>query len=277
MAQAIGAYKKYGLNVKMQYIATNTAVAAMVAKSIDVLEVSPAPIITADLNGHLDIKLVASALNHPILGLYVQPSITDAAQLKGKIIGSDRPSTPVDYAARLSLSLLKLKPSDVQLRPLGGGPEQLAALISKQVQAAVLAPPQSFQAEAKGFKLLKDIFSQPYQNVGLFASEARLAKSDLGGIMPGLLAAYRDGINAFNQQPDLAMKILAQYTKTTDAAINKKTYQFYLKTAPFQTDLKPTMKGIQAMIDFLANTLPAAKGAKAAQFVDTRFLSNLPK
>ncbi len=35
------------------------------------------------------------------------------------------------------------------------------------------------------------------------------------------------------------------------------------------------MEGIQSMIDFLAVSIPAAKSAKAEQFVDSRFLAQL--
>jgi hypothetical protein len=47
---------------------------------------------------------------------------------------------------------------------------------------------------------------------------------------------------------------------------------------PFQEDQQPTLEGIQAMLEFLGNTsMPAAKTAKAEQFVDTRILSRMAK
>src|SRR5438105_9802168 len=102
MAKAINAFDNYGLSVDVQYIETATAVPAMVANTIDAEEVSAAPILTADANGELDLVLIGSALNHPILGLYATPEITNAEELRGKIVASDKPGTPTDYAARLS-------------------------------------------------------------------------------------------------------------------------------------------------------------------------------
>ena len=276
MANNIGAFDKHGISVDMRYIENNVAVSAMVAKSIDVLEASAAPILTVDANGKEDLVYIASALNHPHLGMYAAASITNAEQLRGQIIASDKPGTPVDYAARLSLSLMGLKPSDVQLRPIGGVAEVLAAMLSGQVPAGVVAPPQSFQAEAKGFHLLQSIFSRPYQNVGLVVKRSRL--DELASALRSLLAAYRDGILAWNSQPEAAMKVLDQYAKVGDADILKRTYDFYAKTALFEPSLEPTMEGIQAMIEFLASsTVPALQGAKPEQFVDTRFLKDLPK
>ena len=274
MAKEIGAFDKYGVNVDMRFVATATAIQAQVAKEIDVEEVSAAPVITVDVNGNEDLVMIASALNHPILALYTAPSINSADDLKGKLVGSDQPGTPVDFAARLSLSLLGLKPTDVQLRPLGPN-AVLPAMLSGQVPAGVLAPPETFEAEAKGFHVLKDIYSQPYQNIALVAKKSRLDELT-PGIKP-LLAAFRDGIAAFFDQPAVAMKVQAQYAQITDQAVLQKNYDFYTKTAPFQKDLQFTMDGIQAMIDFLGNSLvPNAKGHKAQEFVDTRFLTGLP-
>jgi ABC-type nitrate/sulfonate/bicarbonate transport system substrate-binding protein len=274
MAKAIGAFEKYGVQVDIQYIETSAAVPAMIAKSIDAQESSAPPILTADVNGNQDLVIIASALNHPILGLYADSDITNAEQLKGKTIASDKPGTPVDYAARLSLSLLGLSPSDVDLRQIGSATEITAAMLSKQVQAGMVAPPQSFQVEPKGFHLLQDIFSQPYQNVGLIAKRSRL--DELAAGLRPLLAAYRDGILAWNSQPELAMRVQDEYAKVGDPEILRKTYEFYTKTAPFEPSLQPTMEGIRAMMDFLSATIPAMKDHKPEDFVDTRFLANLP-
>lgn len=277
MAQAIGGFDKYGVSVETPLIETNAAIAAMIGNHVDVMEVSAAPVIGADVNGNEDLVMIASALNHPILGLDATPDITTADQLKGKVIASGPPGSPVDYSAKLSLSLLGLKPSDVALRNIGTASQITAALLSGQVPAGMVAPPQSFLVESKGFHLVKNIFSQPYQNVALVARRSRL--DELAPQLRPLLAAYRDGIAAIYDKADLAMKILGQFAKVSDQAILKKTYDFYTTPsfAPFQKDLQPTTAGIQAMIDFLAVTSPKIKGHKPAEFVDTRFLNDLPK
>jgi ABC-type nitrate/sulfonate/bicarbonate transport system substrate-binding protein len=274
MAKAIGAFEKYGLTVDVQYIETATAVPAMVANGIDAQEVSAATIITADANGDLDLVMVGAALNHPILGLYTVPEITNAEHLRGKIVASDKPGTPTDYAARLSLSLLGLTPTDVDLRIVGSAAEVTPAMLSGQVPAGVVAPPQSFQVEAKGFHLLQSLFDQPYQNVGLVARRSRM--DELGTALPALLASLRDGIQAWNAQPELAMKTLDDYSKVGDPDVLKRTYEFYTRTTPFEPTLQPTLPGIKAMMDFLAPTVPKLANYTPEQFVDTRFLSKLP-
>lgn len=274
MAKAINAFDKYNLSVDVQYIETASAVPAMVANSIDAQEVSAAPVITADANGDLDLVLIASTLNHPILGLYATPDITNAEQLKGKIVASDKPGTPTDYAARLSLSLLGLSPTDVDLRIVGSAAETTPAMLTGQVPAGIVAPPQSFLVEAQGFHLLQSIFDQPYQNVGVVARRSRM--DQLAPALKALLAAVRDGVQAWYAQPDLAMQVIGQYANVSDTDILQKTYDFYSKTAPFEKTLQPTMPGIKAMMDFLAPATPKLSGYTPEQFVDLRFLNELP-
>jgi ABC-type nitrate/sulfonate/bicarbonate transport system substrate-binding protein len=274
MAKAIGAFDKYGVTVDVQYIETASAVPAMVSNQIEAQEVSAAPVITADANGDLDLVLIGSALNRPILGLYAVAEITNAEQLRGKTVGSDKPGTPTDYAARLALSLLGLTPADVDLRAIGSAAEVTPAMLSGQIPAGVVAPPQSFQVEAKGFHLLQSIFDQPYQNVGVVARRSRL--DELGGSLRALLASVRDGIQAWNSQPELAKQVLDQYANIGDASVLSKTYEFYTTTAAFEPSLQPTMPGIKAMMDFLSASVPKLSGYTPEQFVDTRFLSQLP-
>ncbi len=274
MAKAINAFDKYKLSVDVQYIETATAVPAMVANNIDAQEVSAAPIITADANGDLDLVLIGSTLNHPILGLYAVPEITSAEQLRGKTVATDKPGTPGDYAAKLALSLMGLSTTDVDYRIVGSAAEVTPAMLSGQVPVGIVAPPQSFQVEAKGFHLLQGIFDQPYQNVGVVVRRSRM--NELDSSFRALLAAIRDGVLAWNAQPDLAMQVMGQYANVTDTDILQKTYDFYTKTAPFDPSLQPTIPGIKAMMDFLAPSVPKLSGYTPEQFVDTHYLNQLP-
>jgi ABC-type nitrate/sulfonate/bicarbonate transport system substrate-binding protein len=275
MAEATKAFEKHGVNVTVRFIQANAAVPALIAKEVDALEISAAPVITADLNGQADLVYVASVLNHSTFVLMAKNGINSAEDLKGKAIASDRPGTPTDYGMQAALALQKLKPADVTIRPLGSSNVILQAMLSGQVDAGLLGQPESFQAETKGFHVLQDTFGIPYQNTGMVALQSRL--DQLAPAMPGLLAGLRDGIQTFNQQPDVAVKVLHDYTKEEDQDILKKTYDLHRDRAPFELSLQPTLEGLKAMSTALGETIPAAKTADPARFVDTRFLKALPK
>jgi hypothetical protein len=106
---------------------------------------------------------------------------------------------------------------------------------------------------------------------------ARRSRMDeLGPSLRALLAAIRDGIQAWNAQPDLAMQVIDQYAQVGDPEILKKTYTFYTTAAAFDPSLQPTLRGIKAMMDFLTPAVPKLANYTPEQFVDTRFLSQLP-
>jgi NitT/TauT family transport system substrate-binding protein len=271
MADATKAFADHGVNVTVRLIQANAAVPALIAKEVDALEISAAPVITADLNGQAELVYIASCLNHSTFVLVVKNDIKTAADLKGKTIASDRPGTPTDYGLQAALGLLKLQASDVQVRALGSSNVILQAMLSGQVDGGLLGQPESFQAETKGFHVIQDTFGIPYQNTGMVAQKSRLEQ--LAPAMPGFLAGLRDGIQTFNQKPDVAVKVLQDFTKESDTGILKQTYDLHHDRAPFQADLQPTLEGIKAMASALAATVPAAKDAKPEQFVDLRFLS----
>jgi ABC-type nitrate/sulfonate/bicarbonate transport system substrate-binding protein len=273
LADALHLFDDLNVTVTLSLIQANAAVAGLLARTTDAILQSAAPVITADLNGNTDLVFVASTGNHAVFGLYAAPSMAGPNDLRGQVLATDRPGTPNDYGARALLSRLGLKLADVDALPVGGSTNTIAALLSGQAQAAVLSPPESFRAEAAGFRQLTNIFDQAYQGAGVVMQRSRLDERGAGGV--AFLKGLRRGVEAYNAQPERAMQVLADYAKETDETIIRQTYDFYRTQAPFEPTLRPTLAGIQSMIDFLADTVPAAKSVQAAQFVDTRLLDQL--
>ena len=275
LAEASGAFTAHGLNVKSQYIESNVATKALIAKEIDLILQAGAPIITANLNGNAGLVMLASSLNHSQHAMVTPADIRTPADFKGKVLGADRPGTTNDYQNRVLLKLMGLQPTDVTMRVLSGGSNTLLpALTTGQIQGAALSPPEVFQAEAAGLHILQDSYSEPYQGGAWVAPRDRI--DELASRIPPFLSAFHQGMVVYRQQPDLAKRTLQERTKTTDQTLLDKSYDFFLKTAPFQDDLQPTIEGIQRMLDYLADTVPAAKGANPRQFLDLRFLPVAP-
>jgi ABC-type nitrate/sulfonate/bicarbonate transport system substrate-binding protein len=274
LGQTTGAFSKNGVNVQSQLIDGNTATQALVAKETDVLLQTAVALITADLNGNVGMVEIGSVLSHSQFALLVAPSIKTADDLRGKGWASDKPGTATDYQTQLLLKLLNLKPSDVMIRELGGN-NAYTALLAGQVVAAPVIPPVTFQAQAKGYSVLKTTYDQPYQSVGLMVLKSRI--EELKPALLGFLAGYRESIQSYNAQPDVAISVLRLFTKESDESLLKQTYDFYKTQAPFQADMQPTLEGIQNMLDFLSPQIPAAKTAKPEQLVDTSLLAQLPK
>jgi ABC-type nitrate/sulfonate/bicarbonate transport system substrate-binding protein len=193
-------------------------------------------------------------------------------QLKGKIVGTERPGSPVAYGTLVALRKLGLTAKDVQLRILGGSEQITAALLTGQIVAGAAAPPVSFQLDRAGFHPMAATLDQPYQNVGVVMRRARM--DELAPRLVPLLRAVRAGIDRYYSDKTFTMKVIAKYTKEKDPDIIDRTYEFY-RRAGFRRELMISEPGIQGILDFLSETVPEAKKAAPGQFFDDRFVRQL--
>ena len=100
----------------------------------------------------IDVTFIAGLLNTMIWDFYVRPEIKNVEQLKGKIVGTDRPAnTGRLWDDGRALKKMGLTPKDVQLRPLGSSPQIVAAFYAGQIAGGVGSPPASFKMERDGF------------------------------------------------------------------------------------------------------------------------------
>ena len=271
MAKETGGFAKEGLDVEMISMSSTLALPALLANEVDVIQISAVPLINASLRG-FDAVFAAGMLNTMIWDLYARAEIKSAEQLKGKIVGTERPGSPVAYGTLVALRKLGLTPKDVQLRILGGSEQITAALLTGQIVAGAAAPPVSFQLDRAGFHSMTTTLDQPYQNVGVVTRRARM--DELAGRLVPLLRAVRAGIDRYYSDKTFTMKVIAKYTKEKDPTIIDRTYEFY-RRAGFRRELMISEPGVQGILDFLSETLPEAKKATPAQFFDDRFVRQL--
>ncbi len=271
MAKETGGFAKEGLDVEMISMSSILALPALLANEVDVIQISAVPLINASLRG-FDAVFVAGMLNTMIWDLYARAEIKSAEQLKGKIVGTERPGSPVAYGTLVALRKLGLTPKDVQLRILGGSEQITAALLTGQIVAGAAAPPVSFQLDRAGFHSMTTTLDQPYQNVGVVVRRGRM--DELASRLVPLLRSIRAGIDRYYNDKPFTMKVIAKYTKERDPDIIERTYEFYRK-AGFRRDLIISEPGVQGILDFLSETVPEAKKAVPAQFFDDRFVRQL--
>jgi len=271
MAKETGGFTKEGLDVEMISMSSVLALPALIANEVDVIQISAVPLINASLRG-FDAVFIAGMLNTMIWDLYARAEIKSAEQLKGKIVGTEQPGSPVAYGTLVALRKLGLTPKDVQLRILGGSEQITAALLTGQIVAGAAAPPVSFQLDRAGFHSMTTTLDQPYQNVGVVVRRGRM--DELAGRLVPLLRSIRAGIDRYYNDKPFTMKVIAKYTKERDPDIIERTYEFYRK-AGFRRDLIISEPGVQGILDFLSETVPEAKKAVPGQFFDDRFVRQL--
>src|SRR5205085_4084290 len=105
-AQRMGEWEAEGLDVDVQRIATSTSITALLAGELDVVQVSAPALVSADLQGGADLVFVAGALDRMIIAMWAASNVRSADDVKGKPLGTDRPGTPIAFAAMLAFGRL---------------------------------------------------------------------------------------------------------------------------------------------------------------------------
>ncbi|MBI2090588.1 MAG: ABC transporter substrate-binding protein [Deltaproteobacteria bacterium] len=174
-----GLFKKYGLDVKMLQVRTGPLIMATVASgSVQVVWSAPSSILSA-ASGGLKLSCVASTTNRLPRELVVQKEIRSLDELRGKVFGVQSVGGGLWLQTMVVLENLGIDPDRYQLRMriVGDIPTVTQALISGNVDAAVLPPSFGDMARRAGLRSLGGQLEVPFQSNVLCAPKDFIVKS----------------------------------------------------------------------------------------------------
>ncbi len=190
--------------------------------------------------------------------------------MKGKKIGIARFGSNTDYVVRLALTQFGLSPAEVNIIQVGGSQARLTAMKSGAIHATVLSPEEAFVAQKLGFNVLLDFFEKgiEFPHVNFVAREDYLETQ--GHIVKPFMAAYLEAIRYYKSHKEEAVKKVMALNGLTDRQIAETAYDGLSRALP--DDGRPTLKGLQVVLDAAAKDDPRAKSLTVQQLVDLRFL-----
>ena len=278
IAKDAGLFEKYGLNVNLIVIAAgNAAIGALMGGDVDILG---APGTTTVLSAAKGLPLVViGTFGAGAWKLAARPSITSAQELRGKIVGTSRPGTTIDFALRRALLMLGLVPGkDVQILQTGLAESIKRVLVMQQgtIDATLVSPDNLYEADARGIKLsvLADL-----KELGIYTSASDLsARRDFiknhRGRARAFLAAYCEAIRLGKTNKGVALASFRKYMRESDPRRLEVLYKNYvedlLPAKPY-----PMEEVIQADIENLSPTIPELRGTKPSDFIDKTLLAEL--
>jgi NitT/TauT family transport system substrate-binding protein len=273
VAKDRGFFEQNGLDVELQNLPNGqVATAAMLAGQIQAMQIAIEPI-QVGLTGEADMIYIIAPQTVMFFRLFTLPSIKDPSELKGKVVGITALGSVTNTAAKMALRSLGLNPEkDVQIVAANTIPGVLAALQSGGIQAGILSSPTTIRAREAGMKEVADV-----SKLGAFVTAWHVMSRKYMDANPDVVRRYTKSIVqaiAFEiQRPEETQQILGKYVSITDAAILKESYN---ELVPFLRRVpSPDLKSVQAVLDEFASTVPAAKTADPARFIDMRFVKEL--
>ena len=219
-------FEQHGLEVDPVFAgASSLIVQSMLAGEADLAGMAGPAVISNVLKGG-DVIQVAALVKSFSVPLYVQPSVTQIAQLSGKRVGVTRFGSVSHFTAKAILDRSNV--ADAVIVQTGGYPESMTALSTNAIAGAMIPAPQSVVLREKGFRELVSIKQIRDMNIrfieqGIVARRAYAEKNP--DLVKRFIEAVYDGLKKIHDDKALAIKVLGKYTKVTRQAMLEESYQ----------------------------------------------------
>jgi NitT/TauT family transport system substrate-binding protein len=273
VAKEGGYLSKHGIEAELIYIPAVAATQALIAGEIQLAQVTGVSTSGAILAG-ADVRIVASSLNRLTGSIFAVPEIKTPEQLKGKKLGISRFGALSDTGAALFLERFGLKRgTDVAIIQLGGLPEIVTALQKGLVQAGFANPPQRSQARRLGMTELFDLDSLGVELQQTCITVTSKYLRERRPVVKSFVQGYAEGLHRFLTDREFSFRVMKKYLRVEDKELLADAYDFYSQRV--QKIPYPTLKGIQFILDEMAQRQPQAKKATPESFVDLSVLQEI--
>lgn len=268
-------FEKHGLDVDIRFIAGGPiAINALLAGEAQAVVMAGPASIAATLGGADAVAIMAlvNTMDHVI---FAQKPLKTPADLKGKKLAVSRFNSADDFAARFALHKWGVVPvKDVAILQLGEQSARLTALKAGTVDVTLLQPPLTALARKEGFTELAALSDLGLEYLQTCVTTTRALIKTRDDVLRRFVRAFVEGIHFYKTNREASLASIGKFMKLTDRNAIEESYRTYaLKfTAPAPA---PTLKGVQTILDDLAERDSRAKGAKPEQFVEPRYIRDL--
>ena len=253
IAKDAGYFERNRLDVDMYFEGASPIMVQSILAGENQLAGGLGPTVVTNVLQGGDVIPVACITHTFTTPMYVQPSITSLQQLRGKKVGVSRIGA-VSHLTADSI-LRRARVGDVTIIQTGGIPESMAAIMTGNVDGAMVNPPNNIILREKGFreivgaKQLKEMNLRFPEN-GVMAKRTWAEKNS--DVVKKFIKSIAEGLKRMHDDKDFAIKTLGKYTKVTDAKSLEESYRWGIDS--FFKDFKTPPDSIRLMVDQLASS-----------------------
>ena len=278
VAHELKLFAKQGIRTELVRIAGGSrSMQTLLSNSIQVSQSAGVAPIQVTLAGG-DFVIIATSTNRPTVSILAHPKTVNKPQdLAGKTVGLVGRGEMNEFFFLNALKKWGVDPKRVTFIAIPGSQPRLTAVAAGTIDATILAPPFTFEAEKYHLKLLADFTSgsDPFPQSGLVVRKEYLRANR--ATVKRLLMAYAEAIHVIRTDPERTLPIMKKYMRIEDGGIARRSYDYYAKL--FSQPPLTEEKGIGLVLEFLATQpgFASAKNARAADFFDNSLLIELQK
>lgn len=263
-----GFYREQGIDLETIFMSTQAVNAAFVRGDIDY---------SAAINGIIQgvvrgnhAKILACAVDRPLISLIARKEIRSAQDLKGKKIGGSTPGGTATLMADTALKHLGFQAGrDVTIVPLREN--RLTTLETGAVDAALLGVPENILAVDRGYNeilFVGDIVNFPQNAIGASAKKIQQSPDEVYGMVRAALRALNFVLEPSNR--DEVISIIVKQWKLADRRIATEMLRQFNRG--MARDLMAKPEGMQLMIDLVREDSKVSQTFTIPQVVDYSFL-----
>ena len=274
VAKAAGLFAEEGLDAEIIRTAGNIAPMALVANEVDFAIMSAFLAIPVSVQNR-DVVMLGGFSRYATMVLVARPEIRSPKDLKGKVLGLQRPGDAYEKNARIALRHLGLDfDKDVTPLSLGSNEVMWTALQTGRVSATVLSPPATFFARKGGMNFLVDLtdLNVEYQGSTIAARRTFIQKNP--NVTSRFLRAIIRGVHFLRTRKEDTIRILAKFVGTNDRDALEESWIYAAKmpAKPYAVD-----SAVQAVINHLTESDKRYAQRSPAEFIDSRPLSEIDR
>lgn len=279
IARELKLFEKNGLDARLVHItAGTTSINALIAGDVDMAITTSSAAIAAASRG-APLAIIATN-GSPAYKLVAHPSITSAAQLKGKTVGSSQLGSGADFALRKLLPKLGLTPGqDVTILPTGlsESHKRILLIFQGRIDATLGTFENVLQLELAGQKVnvLADLKEQAVYVSGTDISATKQFLQTQPHKAKAFLKAFCEAIWIGIHNKETVDRVFRKYLQVENGRLLDAMHKSYFVAGNIPAKPYPLPEVIQSDLEFLSVANPSLKGKKPADLMDTTLLREL--
>src|SRR3954463_13683979 len=217
VAHDLKLFAKQGIDSEIIRIAGGArSMATLLSNAIHVAQSAGVSTVQADLVGG-DVVIVATSTNRATVGIVAQPkTIKKPQDLVGKTVGLVGRGDMNEYFFLTALERWGVDPKSITFLAIPGSQPRLVAVANGNLDATILAPPFTFEAEKLHLTTLIDFTTspEPFPQSGLVVRKEYLRRNR--DTVKKILMAYVEGIYILKTDAERSTAIMKKYMRITD-------------------------------------------------------------
>ena len=274
VAKEAGFFAEEGIDAEIIRTAGSIAPMALIANEVD-MAIMSAYLMIPVAERNKDVVMLGGFSRYASMVFVSRPDIKGAQDLKGKIVGIQRPGDAYEKSARFALKHLGLDADkDVQMLALGTNDVMWSALQTGKVAATILSPPGTLFARKAGMNFMVDLNDLKLEYQGSTIATRRSFIQKNPGLATRALRAIVRGVHLFKSRKEDTIRILAKFLGTKDREALEESWDYAAKmpAKPYAVE-----SAVQAVLDHLAEGQAKFAQHRPSEFIDSRLLSQIDK